>query len=256
MRTSEDTNELAAALAKAQTALANPTKNATNPHFRSRYADLAEVLGVIRPAYGPNGLAMIQSPRWDPDSQLVTVTTRVAHSSGQWIEDEISAPSQASTAQGIGSTITYLRRYSAAAFAGVAQEDDDAEGERKETPSAPPPHDYGPEDRPRESKPAPAAAGATGDANALGRELMRRCGNDKDKAADLLQKLTKGDKPGPSGAIFGGFRSIARLTKDWQVQQAWERLAILDAELREGIAEDVAEVLGPDDANAEREPAA
>ena len=55
------TPELFAALAKAQGEIENASKNAANPHFKSKYADLAEVLNTIRPTFATNGLSMIQS---------------------------------------------------------------------------------------------------------------------------------------------------------------------------------------------------
>jgi hypothetical protein len=129
MKTSESINELGEALALAQGEINNPEKNANNPHFKSNYADLAGVLGTIRPAFAKVGLAIIQSPH-TTDNGNIGVTTRVIHKSGQWIEDVIDVPMQRGNnlAQEAGKVITYLRRYSAAAFAGVHQSDPDAQG--------------------------------------------------------------------------------------------------------------------------------
>lgn len=120
---SHATPDLFAALAKAQGAIENASKNAANPHFRSKYADLAEVLNTIRPEFTANGLSVIQSTGFD--GSLVHVTTVLAHSSGGYITTTASCAPAKSDAQGIGSATTYLRRYSAAAVAGIAQEDDD-----------------------------------------------------------------------------------------------------------------------------------
>lgn len=119
------TPELFAALAAAQGEIENASKNANNPHFRSRYADLAEVLNTIRPVFAARGLSITQSPAFD--GELASVTTVIAHASGGYIVSKASCVPAKSDAQGIGSATTYLRRYSAAALAGIAQEDDDGE---------------------------------------------------------------------------------------------------------------------------------
>lgn len=124
MNKSEQINELAGALAKAQSELENASKNAANPHFRSKYADLAEVLNTVRPVFSKHGLSIIQSPAYGEG--IASVETTIAHASGQWISGIVSAPVSKQDAQGVGSAITYCRRYGLAAMAGIAQEDDDA----------------------------------------------------------------------------------------------------------------------------------
>lgn len=126
MSTKSDTiKDLATAMAKAQAEMENATKNAANPHFKSRYADLAEVLNTVRPVFAKFGLSLIQFPTFSDG--VAHVETLLMHESGEWISETISAPVSKQDAQGVGSAITYLRRYSAAAVAGIAQEDDDAE---------------------------------------------------------------------------------------------------------------------------------
>ena len=115
--------ELFAAMAKAQGEIENADKNAANPHFRSKYADLAEVLNTIRPVLSKHGLSVIQAPGFD--GTLAHVTTILAHESGGYITSVSSCQPAKTDAQGVGSATTYLRRYSASAMAGVAQEDDD-----------------------------------------------------------------------------------------------------------------------------------
>lgn len=123
MNMSEQINELATALALAQVELENANKNAANPHFKSKYADLAEVLNTVRPVFAKHGLSVTQFPSYADG--LVSVRTVLMHNSGQWMAGDASAPASKLDAQGVGSAITYLRRYSLAAVAGVAQEDDD-----------------------------------------------------------------------------------------------------------------------------------
>lgn len=125
MQKSELVNELFKSLALAQGEIENAAKNSNNPHFKSKYADLAEVLNTVRPVFSKNGLSIIQCPSFD--GELVTVETTIAHDSGQWISEVAKSPCVKRDAQGIGSVITYLRRYSLAAFAGIAQEDDDTQ---------------------------------------------------------------------------------------------------------------------------------
>lgn len=123
MQKSETIAALADALAKAQGEIENASKNAANPHFKSRYADLAEVLNTVRPVFAKHGLAVTQFPSFD--GGVAHVETILTHSSGEWMSGIASAPVGKQDAQGVGSAVTYLRRYSLAAVAGVAQEDDD-----------------------------------------------------------------------------------------------------------------------------------
>lgn len=123
MQKSESIKELATALAKAQAKIENAVKNSANPHFKSKYADLAEVLNTVRPVLAEHGLSVAQFPSLD--GSIASVETILMHSSGEWISSIASAPVSKQDAQGVGSATTYLRRYSLAALAGVAQEDDD-----------------------------------------------------------------------------------------------------------------------------------
>lgn len=126
MNKTDSIAELAKALAKAQGEIENASKNAANPHFKSKYADLAEVLNTVRPVFSSHGLSVLQMPSFD--GGIASVETLLMHTSGEWISNTCSAPVSKNDAQGVGSAITYLRRYSLAAFAGIAQEDDDANG--------------------------------------------------------------------------------------------------------------------------------
>lgn len=124
MRTSEAINEITAALVAVQARLVPAPKDSTNPHFKSKYADLTSVWDACRTCLGENHLAVIQAPTF-MDGRVVLVT-RIIHKSGQWFESELSIKPTQDTAQGIGSCITYARRYALAAMIGiVADEDDD-----------------------------------------------------------------------------------------------------------------------------------
>lgn len=130
MMQSESIGELSTALAKAQATMKAATFNKTNPHFKNKYADLTAVLDAIRKPLADNGLAITQTP--EMRGEAFCLVTRLCHSSGQWIAGEYPLPAQA-TPQQLGSALTYARRYSLSAIACIAaDEDDDAEGARKE----------------------------------------------------------------------------------------------------------------------------
>jgi hypothetical protein len=137
MKMSENINELATALVVAQGLIQNPTKSVSNAFFKSKYADLAGVIDVCRPAFTEAGIAVIQAPSTTDDGSIA-VTTTLVHTSGQWMSEQISMaidPSAKNPAQAAGSLITYLRRYSLSAFANVAQEDDDGNSLKVAEPS-------------------------------------------------------------------------------------------------------------------------
>ena len=117
--------ELLAALSLAQGEIENAIKGSLNPHFKSKYADLAEILNTVRPVFSKHGLALIQSTEFD--GSLVSVSTVITHASGGYVTSKASCVPAKSDAQGVGSSTTYLRRYSAASMAGIAQEDDDGQ---------------------------------------------------------------------------------------------------------------------------------
>ena len=123
METSEQINELATALAKAQGEIEGAVKSSTNPDFKSKYADLAEVWKACRSTLSKHGIAVIQAPGSGPN--LVFLTTRLVHSSGQWMQSVLCMPLARNDAQAVGSCLTYARRYALAAMVGISQEDDD-----------------------------------------------------------------------------------------------------------------------------------
>jgi hypothetical protein len=120
---SDAIDQIGTALAKAQGKIQNVTKDAKNPHFKSDYATLDAITDMVRPVFAEFGLAVVQIPTFADG--IVTVETLVTHSSGQWVRGATSAPVSKADAQGVGSATTYLRRYSLAAIAAIAQTDDD-----------------------------------------------------------------------------------------------------------------------------------
>ena len=125
MLKSESIAALAKAIALSQLHVENALKSSTNPHFKSKYADLAEILNTVRPVFSANGIAIVQTPTFE--SGVASVETMLCHESGEVISSICSSPVSKQDAQGIGSAITYLRRYSLAAMCGIAQEDDDGQ---------------------------------------------------------------------------------------------------------------------------------
>jgi hypothetical protein len=125
MLQSESVKELNTALAKAQGELFAAKKDSINPHFKSKYADLASVWEACREALSSNGLSVTQMPA-EFQNNIMTLVTRLSHSSGEWLEQTMTCPVGKPDPQGIGSCLTYMRRYALAAVVGVYQDDDDA----------------------------------------------------------------------------------------------------------------------------------
>lgn len=120
---SEQINELAAALAKAQGAMQNATMNRTNPHFKSKYADLSSVLDAARGPLSAAGIAVVQTMHYNEHGVMVLLTTLI-HSSGQFITTEYPLPNTTKPHE-MGSALTYARRYSLSALICNASDEDD-----------------------------------------------------------------------------------------------------------------------------------
>lgn len=122
--------QLAAAFCRAQKAFLGAAKDSTNPHFKSKYADLESVMAAIKPALAENGLSFIQ--RMIDNPTAASVETIIIHESGEAMSCGVLAvPVSKADAQGFGSAMTYARRYSLAAAFGIAPEDDDGNGATK-----------------------------------------------------------------------------------------------------------------------------
>lgn len=117
-------NKVAAALVKAQKEFGPALKSSSNPHFKSRYADLAACVEAVIEALNNNGIALTQ--RVSPCDDGVIVETVFIHESGEIINcGQLHVPATKQDAQGYGSALTYARRYSLMAACGIAPEDDD-----------------------------------------------------------------------------------------------------------------------------------
>lgn len=168
MKTSDTIKELAAALAKAQGEFKDAKKDRQNDMLGNRYSTYASVIEAVRAPLAANGLAFVQPAELAGDK--VVVTTRLFHTSGEWIESELHLPivqvGRLSALQMMGSSMTYARRYALIAMLGVATDDDNDgnEGPKEQRPPSPqrPPDRTGTQQprapaRPASAAPAPQA---------------------------------------------------------------------------------------------------
>ena len=132
MNQSESIKNLAAAMAAAQSEMGAAIKGASNPFFKSKYADLGSVIQAVKTPFAAHGLSYVQFPVSGESS--VGVTTRLMHSSGEWLEQDYFIPLGKMDAQAAGSAITYARRYALQSIAGIPAEDDDGNAATQAAP--------------------------------------------------------------------------------------------------------------------------
>lgn len=132
---------LASAYVAAFAEIEGAVKDANNPHFKTKYADLPAVIAAIKPALIKHNLAFTQP--CDPSPEGVTVRTLLHHASGETLDlGSLFVPANKKDAQGFGSALTYARRYALISAFGVPTEDDDGNAaaasvnRRAEPPSA------------------------------------------------------------------------------------------------------------------------
>lgn len=125
MKTSPTIDKLAAALIKSQVAIKNAPKTGTNPHFKNKYVPLDEMIPVCKEALNANGISFVQGAEQSESGDVLHLSTMLLHTSGEWIESTLTMRPVKADPQGIGSCITYARRYSLAAICGVASDEDD-----------------------------------------------------------------------------------------------------------------------------------
>lgn len=130
---SESLSQLFTALSVAQGKIKSATKDSTNPHFKSSYADLASVWDACRDPLTENGLCVVQLPT--VSEGRVNVLTILGHKSGEFIGCNLSLKPMRDDPQGDGSAITYARRYGLSAVAGIAPDDDDDGNEASRKPT-------------------------------------------------------------------------------------------------------------------------
>jgi len=122
---SDNIADLAASLAKAQSEMGAVHKDQDNPYFRSKFAGLSTVWEAVKPALTKNGLSIVQMP--GSDERGYFVQTQLLHSSGQWIRSTTYMKPAKEDPQGIGSLISYARRYALQAMVMACPDDDDGE---------------------------------------------------------------------------------------------------------------------------------
>ena len=149
-------NTIAAALAKAQAKMGKAIKDSNNPAFRSKYADLGSVMDACLPALNECGISVVQPFAMIGDKYAVE--TILLHESGERLSCAIPLLVNKNDMQGLGSAMTYARRYGLMCMAGIAPEDDDGNAAAK----APPPKE----------EPAPRRSGPTDDQIAHDRAVI------------------------------------------------------------------------------------
>lgn len=140
-----DTAKIYGAFVKAQKGFAPALKTSTNPHFKSRYADLSACVEAVIDSLNENGIGLVQKTH--QDERGVTVETLFVHESGESMSGgTLHVPAAKQDPQGYGSALSYARRYSLMAACGIAPEDDDGNAASK-----------APQQRQVAPKPAPKA---------------------------------------------------------------------------------------------------
>jgi hypothetical protein len=182
MNRSESIAQLAAAFTKAQATIEAAKKDSDNPFFKSKYADLSEVWRVVRDAFAPHGLSVIQLPETAEDGS-VTLTTTLLHESGEWLAGTMPVRVAKDDPQGVGSGITYARRYALSGLCGVvADEDDDGEAAMGRGQAQAKPRRVAPAETPAKAKP-----GTIGEAGR--KALSDLCVSGEKRGADKAELL-------------------------------------------------------------------
>lgn len=130
MNKSESIKEIATALCRFQGAVEKIKKTAVNPFFKSKYADLADILDVIRQPMVDAGLSFVQFPKGQHELE-----TMLMHTSGEWMAETYEMTPTKNDPQGLGSVITYQRRYALGAILGLNIDADD-DGNKASEPAA------------------------------------------------------------------------------------------------------------------------
>ncbi len=134
MKTSESTVKITEALALAHAKISTVPMTGMNPHFKSKFAKLSDIYSATNIPLSENGLAIVQGAEYQDNR--VHIVTRLLHKSGEWIESELSLKPAQDSPQGLGSTISYGRRYAVSAILNLAaeEEDDGEAGEGRDKP--------------------------------------------------------------------------------------------------------------------------
>lgn len=191
MNKSESITALAAALVKAQGEIKAALKDSTNPHFRSKYADLSSVVEAVKTPLLKHGISFIQGVN-DAEGG-VAVETMLLHTSGEWLSSTLRIPASKQDAQGYGSAITYGRRYGLQSMCGVPAEDDDGNAATASTSRITP---------------------VSGSLNALSEKEREMC---REIAADIVDQWTKGNEFGAYELFYEADHSNEMKLGIWEI---------------------------------------
>lgn len=134
MKSSDALDQISPALVAALGELKGVAKDSKNPHFKNDYASLEAVIDTARPVLASHGLAFMQG-LGEFSGNAMTVSTRILHESGQWIESDFQMPVGKADPQGTASASTYARRYSLMGILGLPAVDDDGEAAMQRPPA-------------------------------------------------------------------------------------------------------------------------
>jgi len=210
MQRSETIGELAKALAAANGQIKNPNLDAVNPHFKSRYASLGAIINAVRAPLAAQGISAVQTVSNDGGS--VGVTTTLLHSSGEWMAETIwSALPDRATVQQLGSSITYLRRYSLAAITGIVGEEDDdgnagSSNDRSDRPE------------PRKTFKPTEAKGAAPAAPKASAPPAKAAPDKEEPVKEYTAKIVSDMYPEEYAGVFKIIRVVARPGKPYAIQ--------------------------------------
>ena len=184
---SESITNLAKSLVAVQKVLEIAKKDKENEYYSSSYADLTSVWDACRKPLTDNGLCIIQTGKFLPEHpNMVCIETTLLHTSGEFITSELVATPVKQNPQGVGSSITYLRRYGLQAIVGICPDDDDgneASGQEKSKAK--------PKPEPVAKDPAKSTKKYKDALHALQTAILRYTDNDNGKAAACLMELAK-----------------------------------------------------------------
>lgn len=139
--------KLFAALVAAQSEMRNPPKDSINPHFKSRFADLATVLDTVKPVLAKHKLAVVQLP-CEVESVGPGLSTMLIHESGEYVRSTIGLRPAKTDPQGVGAALTYARRYGLQAVLGITADDDDDGNQASRQPQQRQPQQAQPQRKP------------------------------------------------------------------------------------------------------------
>ena len=172
---------IAKALCAAQREMGKALKTANNPHFRSKYADLGAVMDACLPALNSNGIALLQPTGTDAHGPYVD--TVLLHETGESLSCRVHLVVNKNDMQGIGSAMTYARRYGLMAMAGIAPEDDDGNAAAKAAPK------HAPQNRTPAGHPASADVASASLSNAATLDQLAAIWGDLPNSVKVLPEV-------------------------------------------------------------------